>query len=96
MTNDAPLQSFVTQEELAAIKGPYSISAAETDQIFTVELRQKSEEILRKIKVPYQINLFSGVEHGYAVRCDVKNPLQKFAKEQAFLQAVAWFDQFLK
>jgi dienelactone hydrolase len=81
---------------LAAIKGPYSISAAETDEIFTVELRRKSEEILREIKVPYQINLFSGVGHGYAVRGDINNSIQKFAKEQAFLQAVAWFDQFLK
>ena len=81
---------------MAAIKGPFSISAAETDHIFSVELRQKSEEILRKIKVPYQINLFSGVEHGFAIRCDLSDPIQKFAKEQAFLQAVAWFDQFLK
>jgi dienelactone hydrolase len=81
---------------LGAITGPYSISAAETDAIFTVELRHKSEEILKKTKQPWQINLFSGVEHGFAVRCDLSDPMQKFAKEQAFYQAVTWFDQFLK
>jgi len=87
--------SFVEEEELKAIKGPFSISAAETDPIFPVEKRQKSEEILRTLGLPYQINLFSGVEHGFSVRCDLSNKIQKFSKEQAFLQAVAWFDEYL-
>jgi len=87
--------SFVEEEELKAINGPLSISAAETDGIFPAEMRHKSEEILKATKQPYQINLFSGVEHGYAVRCDVKVKIQKFAKEQAFLQAVSWFDTWL-
>lgn len=82
-------------DELRAIKGPFSISAAETDSIFTVELRHKSEDILKETKQPWQINLFSGVEHGFAVRGDVNVKQQKFAKEQAFLQAVAWFDEHL-
>lgn len=77
------------------IKGPFSISAAETDAIFTTELRHKSEEIFKETKQLWQINLFSGVEHGFAVRCDVNVKKQKFAKEQAFLQAVAWFDEHL-
>lgn len=47
--------------------------------------------------MPYQINLFSGVEHGYAVRIpDLGVKEKKFAKEQAFLQAVQWFDNYLK
>lgn len=48
------------------------------------------------MKATYQINLFSGVEHGFAVRGDVSKRHIKFAKEQAFLQAVNWFDQYLK
>jgi len=87
--------SFVDEEELAAIEGPLSIAAAETDQIFPTEKRHKSEEILIKTKQPYQINLFSGVAHGFSVRCDLNVKHEKFAKEQAFLQAVAWFDQWL-
>jgi dienelactone hydrolase len=85
----------VDEEELAAIQGPLSISAAETDQIFPVEKRHRSEEILVRNRQPYQINLFSGVAHGFAVRCDTSDKQQKFAKEQAFLQAVAWFDEHL-
>lgn len=87
--------SFVTEEELAAITGPLSIAAAETDVIFTTEQRHRSEEILRESKLPWQINLFSGVEHGFAVRGDLSNKVIKYAQDQAFKQAVAWFDEHL-
>jgi len=87
--------SFVEESELAAISGPFSISAAETDQIFTTEKRHKSEAILIETKQPYQINLFSGVSHGFSVRCDLTKKQEKFAKEQAFLQAVTWFGEHL-
>jgi dienelactone hydrolase len=84
----------VDESELKAISGPLSISAAETDVIFPVEKRHESEAILRDTKQPYQINLFSGVEHGFAVRCDLTVDAQRFAKEQAFLQAVSWLNQW--
>ncbi|KXG53223.1 Dienelactone hydrolase [Penicillium griseofulvum] len=87
--------SFVTHEELGAIKGPLSISAAEVDSIFTTQLRHESEDILIKADQPWQINLFSGVSHGFAVRADLSDPKQKWAKEQAFCQAVNWFNQHL-
>ncbi|KAF3030959.1 acyl-CoA/sterol acyltransferase [Penicillium rubens] len=87
--------SFVDAEELQAIKGPLSIAAAETDSIFPASKRHESEDILAKTGQPYQINLFSGVEHGFAVRADITQPTIRFAKESAFLQAVAWFDQYL-
>ncbi|KAK4038590.1 dienelactone hydrolase [Parachaetomium inaequale] len=87
--------SFVDEDELAAISGPLAISAAETDSIFPAEKRHRSEEILKDVGQPYQISLYSQVEHGFAVRCDPAVKAQKFAKEQAFLQAVTWFDEYL-
>lgn len=87
--------SFVDEDELAAIQGPLSIAAAETDSIFPAEKRHKSEEILKATGQPYQINLYSGVEHGFAVRADTSKKMNKYAKEQAFIQAVTWFDTHL-
>jgi len=87
--------SFVEEDELRAIQGPLSIAAAETDHIFPAAKRHKSEEILVETKQPYQINLYSGVEHGFSVRCDPSVKHEKFAKEKAFLQAVQWFDEYL-
>jgi len=88
--------SFVEAEEVEAIKGPLSISAAETDQIFPAEKRHETEKILIQTKQAYQINLYSGVAHGFAVRADLSEKQARYAKEQAFYQAVAWFDEWLK
>jgi dienelactone hydrolase len=88
--------SFVTEEELAAITGPLSIAAAETDNIFPEEKRHQSEVILRQTGVPYQICLYSGVRHGFSVRGDMSIKMERFGKEQAFCQAVQWFDEFLE
>ena len=48
------------------------------------------------MSVPYQISLYSGVEHGFAVKGDLSDQRAKFAKEMAFLQAVFWFDEYVK
>ncbi|KIW17156.1 hypothetical protein PV08_04347 [Exophiala spinifera] len=82
--------SFVDAEELAAITKPFSISAAENDDIFTVAGRHQSETILKQAGVPWQIALYGGVSHGFAVRGDMKDKKQRFAIESAFSQAVDW------
>lgn len=87
--------SFVQEDELRTITGPLSIAAAETDQIFPSKMRHRSEEILKETGQPYQINLYSGVAHGFSVRGNMENKVEKWAKEQAFLQAVAWFNWHL-
>jgi sterol O-acyltransferase len=58
--------SLVESQELQDIQGPLAISAAEIDMIFPAEKRHESEDILKKIGQPYQINLYGGVEHGFA------------------------------
>ncbi|KAI9836852.1 MAG: hypothetical protein M1819_001017 [Sarea resinae] len=88
--------SFVDAEELARIAAPLSIAAAETDEIFTVEKRHESEKILAGVGQPYRLVLYSGVAHGFAVRGDPSKPDARAAKEEAFLQAVNWFDRFVK
>lgn len=86
--------SFVTIEEVAAIKKPLLISAAETDPIFPAELRRQTEDKLAEIKARYQLDLFSGVEHGYAVRGDLANPVVKYAAEKTLTDQIVWFNLF--
>ncbi|KAI0026220.1 dienelactone hydrolase [Xylariomycetidae sp. FL0641] len=87
--------SFVDEAELEGFQAPLSIAAAETDEIFPAEKRHRSEEILKASGRQYQINLYSGTVHGFSVRCDTSKKHERYAKEQAFLQAVAWFDAWL-
>ncbi|KAI9712349.1 MAG: hypothetical protein M1820_001562 [Bogoriella megaspora] len=88
--------SFVDPDELKGIEGPLSIAAAETDQIFPAPKRRETEDILKEMNIPYQLTLYSDVEHGFAVRADISKKPVKWAKEQAFIQAVQWFDEHVK
>ena len=89
--------SLVEADELRGITGPLSIAAAEKDTVFPQEKRIESENILRnELSVPYQMNLYGHVEHGFGCKADIKIPENRFAKEQAFLQAIFWFDEHLK
>lgn len=85
--------SFVTIEEVKAITKPILISAAEIDPIFTTELRHETEKALTEGKKTFQIDLFSGVSHGFTSRGDISVPHIKYAKEKAFQDQVAWFQQ---
>ncbi|ODV66636.1 dienelactone hydrolase [Hyphopichia burtonii NRRL Y-1933] len=86
--------SQVSIDQVKALTKPILISAAETDPIFTRELRWETEEALTEIKVRYQMDLFQGVSHGYAVRGDITNPSVKYAKEKTLTDQLAWFSQF--
>ncbi|KIW72947.1 hypothetical protein PV04_01105 [Phialophora macrospora] len=86
----------IDKDELQAITGALAIAAAEEDAQFPPEKRHESEDILKSIGVPYQMTLYGGVSHGFAVRGDPKVRAQLYAKENAFLQAVQWFGEHLK
>jgi dienelactone hydrolase len=86
--------SFVTIDEIKAIKAPLLICGAETDSIYTEELRRQTETALKEIKATYFTTLASGVEHGFSVRGDISNPVIKFAKEKAFRDSLEWFNHF--
>lgn len=89
--------SLCEQEEFRAIgKHPILISAAQTDSIFTVESRHETEKTLNDIGAVYQIDLFSQVTHGFAVRGDVSDPCVLYAKEKVTLDQIHWFKHFSK
>ncbi|WPK24046.1 hypothetical protein PUMCH_001301 [Australozyma saopauloensis] len=86
--------SFVDIESVAAIKKPIVISAAESDYIFPPELRHATEAKLAEIGARYQLDLFSGVSHGFACRGDLTQPVVKYAADKAFLDQIQWFSLF--
>jgi dienelactone hydrolase len=87
--------SFVEESELQSFKGPLSLAAAETDHIFPHENRHAAERTLAASGQPWQVALYSHVEHGFGLRADVSKRAARFAKERAFAQAVSWFDEWL-
>mmetsp|Transcript_2130 Transcript_2130/g.2085 ORF Transcript_2130/g.2085 Transcript_2130/m.2085 type:complete len:240 (-) Transcript_2130:109-828(-) len=86
--------SFVSVEEVEAVTKPILISAAETDSIFPEELRNKTIQILAANKIRYQLDLFLGVSHGFAVKGDLSISEVKYAKEKVLIDQVYFFSQF--
>lgn len=80
--------------EVSAIGAATSVATADQDSLLPASLRAQLEALLLNVSSPYQVNLYSGVQHGFGVRANVSDPVQKFAKESAFLQAVRWFNNF--
>lgn len=64
------------------------------DTLMPPDLRAHLEALLLNISSPYQTSLYSGVPHGFGVRINTTDPVQVWAKESAFLQAVRWFSTF--
>ncbi|CUM62991.1 uncharacterized protein PRCAT00000552001 [Priceomyces carsonii] len=90
--------SHITIEEVNAIEKPILISAAQIDSVFTTDLRHQTEEkLIQKSEsegLRFQIDLFSGVSHGFAVRGDISNPAVKYAKEKVLNDQLVFFGQF--
>ena len=76
--------AFLKEEHFEKITRPLYLSCAENDFTFNTESRDKGLKILREAKTPYGLQLFSGVEHGFPLRCDVSKSYERWCKEQSF------------
>lgn len=88
--------SFVEQQEFQAICKPLLISAAQNDEYFDMKIRHETEKTLSDINAVFQIDLFSNVGHGFAVRGDARDPFTAFAMNKVLLDQVEWFNHFSK
>lgn len=84
--------SLLEDAEISAITGPASVAAAETDDMMPPDRRHLIETLLKDTGLAYSVALYSGTSHGFGVRANVSVPQQRFGKEEAFFQAVRWFD----
>ncbi|KAI0154736.1 dienelactone hydrolase [Xylariaceae sp. FL1272] len=87
--------SGLLDEEISAITGGVGVAAADGDTLMSPTRRSEIEALLLNTTQGYEFALYSGVAHGFGVRANVSDPRQKYAKEQAFFQAVRWFDTWL-
>lgn len=88
--------AFLKEEHFEKITRPLYLSCAENDFTFETEARDKALKILREAKKPYGLQLFSGVAHGFALRCDLSKPYERWCKEQSVKSISEYFDLHLK
>ncbi|KAH7402145.1 dienelactone hydrolase [Phaeosphaeria sp. MPI-PUGE-AT-0046c] len=87
--------SNLMEAEIEGVKEGLSIASGTLDDSFNATAKVRAEAILNKNKVTFQSNLYFGAPHGFAVRANISDPLQAYAKQASFVQAVSWFDAWL-
>ena len=87
--------AFLKEHHFRQIQSPLFLSCAETDHTFGTEDRNKAIDMLREDKKAYQLQLFSKVAHGFALRCNLDDPYERMVKEQSLASIAGWFDFWL-
>lgn len=87
--------SLLADAEITAITKPIAVAYAEDDSMLLPARRSQMEDMLLATNQPYQTALYSGTHHGFGVRADITDKEQKFGKEDAFVQAVRFFNYHL-
>jgi dienelactone hydrolase len=85
----------LTDEQFQNLSKPLLLSCAENDHAFPPEKRQRAQKILQEGGKKYQFQLFQGVNHGFAVRCNLDDPYERYVKEQSYRGIVEWFNFWL-
>ena len=62
---------------LIKIAEPLFLSCAEHDFTFPNEFRNRAVDIMQAEKKQFQVQLFQGVEHGFALRGDISNAYER-------------------
>ncbi|KIM99096.1 hypothetical protein OIDMADRAFT_104937 [Oidiodendron maius Zn] len=76
--------AFLKEHHFFNLRKPLFLSCSEIDHSFDTNSRRRAVEILQEVKVPYQVQLFSGVEHGFALRGNMDNPYEQSYTKMAF------------
>jgi len=86
--------AFLDEDHFKKIKAPVLLSCAENDFLFPTPARHRAEDIMTKNKSSHYIQIFSGVEHGFATRGDVSVENIRWAKEESARSVAGWFKRF--
>ncbi|XP_052207708.1 endo-1,3;1,4-beta-D-glucanase-like [Diospyros lotus] len=89
--------SFVTVEDIQAVKVPISVLGAEIDKMSPPELLNKFDSALNeKPEVDAFVKIFPGVAHGWTVRYEDGDEHAVKSAEEACNDALDWFGKYLK
>lgn len=80
----------VEVSDLENCKVPVGIVAVEQDSLFPDHIREKGVEKLKAKGVECEVQVYSGVPHGFAVLGDYEDPTIKEAQKEAHEQLLQW------
>ncbi|OMP86611.1 Protein AIM2 [Diplodia seriata] len=74
--------AFLKEKHFFQIKKPLFLSCSEIDHTFDQASRRRALDILQEEKKTWHLQLFSGVEHGFALRGDPDDSYQRMSIPQ--------------
>jgi len=84
--------------DIKPIAKPILFEVGSIDEMFSAEDAKKTEEALvenNNNTVPYKIEIFPNMVHGFAIRGDLSKKEQLEAREKALQLGVEWFNKYL-
>ncbi|KAF2677205.1 alpha/beta-hydrolase [Lentithecium fluviatile CBS 122367] len=87
--------SLLEKSEIDGLKVPVQIVAPENDHAFPPDLKEYANKVIPALGVPYEYIYFPGLNHGFATRGNLQDPLQKNGLERAKRSAASFFTEFL-
>jgi dienelactone hydrolase len=83
--------TMVTKEDLEGVKSPVYIAAVKDDPMFSEdEILNPGRRAMEANKIEHDVEVFSGVPHGFAVYGDYEDPKIKQTQQQAFAKMLGW------
>ncbi|KAK4628952.1 Hydrolase pyvD [Fulvia fulva] len=85
--------AFLKDHHFRNLKAPLFLSCAEVDHTFGTESRNKAVDMMIEDAKEYSLQLFHGVEHGFALRANLDVAYEAWVKEQS-LKSLAGYIEF--
>jgi len=87
--------SLVSETMLNAISIPFGFACAEVDGYFPPSVAEKAKEYLIQKKIPVDLVVYPGTEHGFGARPDLGNEAIRNAFYASIQQTVDFFNKYL-
>lgn len=85
--------TLVSPDDFHGLKVPVSLVCVESDPMFPDEVRETGENIMSKINLEHEVQVYPGVPHGFAVIGDYNDANIKDAQVTAFEQMLRWLKE---
>lgn len=86
--------TMVSAEDLEGVRVPVFIAAVDGDPLFPdEEVLTPGRRAMEKNGVEHEIQVFSGVPHGFAVLGDYDDPKIKQSQEEAYARMLGWIKE---
>ncbi|KAH9924297.1 alpha/beta-hydrolase [Epithele typhae] len=81
--------------DLALVERPFSLATGVKDPYFGKSRAEEAEKKWKEMGLEVEVVVYDGVEHGWTTRADLKDPVQRKARDDVVSQVLTFFTKYL-